>query len=114
MPQVRALKSFQGKHGYIRAGQLVNLEDGYVRDLLKNKLVETLEGDGGPKQQGRQAARAPYAAAGLRQPATRPGTEPPLGDGTTLSPLSSRAGQARAKKTQKLAGAGGKKVKTDE
>jgi len=111
--QVKALKSFQGRHGYIRAGQLVNLEDGYARDLAKNKLVELpAEGDGGPKPENRQAAgRAPYRAARPGLAEAKPGREPKLGDGPTLTPLSSRAAQARAKTTPPASARGGKKAR---
>lgn len=110
--QVKALRSFQGRHGYIRAGQTVNLEDGYARDLAKNKLVELPEGDGGPKPDNRQAMRRAPVLGGIRPGANekRPGQEPRLGDGPTLTPLSSRAAQARTKKTPPVSGRGGKKA----
>lgn len=106
--QVRALKSFEGRHGFIRAGQVVNLEDGYARDLMKNKLVEPIEGDGGPKPDNRQSMmRAPRPSAPVS--GRRPGKEPPLGDGPTLTPLSSRAARAQAGKTPNKSDAGAKK-----
>jgi hypothetical protein len=109
--QIKALKSFQGRHGYIRAGQIVNLEDGYARDLAKNGLVEIPEGDDGPKPGNRQAMRrAPLLGARPGAAEKRPGQEAPLGDGPTLTPLSSRAAQARPKKTPPESARGGKKA----
>lgn len=115
--QVKALKSFQGRHGYIRAGQVVNLEDSYARALAANKLVElpNTEGDGGPKPENRQAMMRAPAVGGVRlRPGANekpPGKAIPLGDGPTLTPLSSRAAQARPKKTPNASARGGKKAR---
>lgn len=111
--QVKALKSFQGRHGFIRAGDTVNLEDGYARDLAKNGLVQLpkSEGDGGPKAPAANIALGGRGRPSVQRPeAPRPGKQqPPLGDGNTLTPLSSRAARVRAEKTPKKSASGAKK-----
>lgn len=38
--QVRALKTFSGRQGLVRAGQVVTVDERYAKQLLAGKLVE--------------------------------------------------------------------------
>lgn len=113
--QVRALATFNGRYGMIRAGTTFNAEPGYVKALNKHKgkpLVEVLSeqdadekkapgpGDnksipGAPSQGGKDKAggvQAPSPAAGK-----------------PITSASLPAGPASTKKTSKRSGAGGRK-----
>jgi hypothetical protein len=60
---VRALKTFKGRHGKIRAGEKFNAEPGYVAQLVRNKLVQPTEPPNqdapGPKK-NRRIPAAPH------------------------------------------------------
>jgi hypothetical protein len=114
--KVKALKTFDGREGFIRAGSEPNLSDGYARELARNGLVELLDpSEPGPAPENKQAKpAAPMRAAATRPGGgKRPGKEPALGDGPVLSPLSSRAVQVQAKKTQKKSAGGAKKTEAE-
>lgn len=39
MPQIRALKTFQGRHGLVRAGSIITVQDSYAAQLIRNGLA---------------------------------------------------------------------------
>lgn len=43
--QVRALKTFQSRYGFIRNGEIFTAEDHYARDLMTRAMVKELKPD---------------------------------------------------------------------
>ena len=82
--KVKALKSFQSKaYGFITAGSKFNCEPGYARDLVRNKLIEILEGEETP---GPKEDKSVPAAPVRKQP-----TAPARDDGVAPPPSSLEA-----------------------
>jgi len=120
MPTVKALKSFRGRYGMIRAGSIFNCEPGYAESLRKNKLIEVIDGAADEKRQepGPEANRKkpdPPGRAGKDQPGEqgerRDATVPPLAGGLALTSASLRADLASRKTTSTKSAAGAKKAK---
>lgn len=114
--QVRALRSFNGRYGHIRVGQIFSSAPNYAQDLMRNGLVELLKEPGPEKD--RAIPEAPKRAE-EPPPVRPPPTEPPSGkDGATASseraPASGkgrtssslRADLASRRKTRKASEAG--------
>lgn len=108
--QVRALKTFQGRYGLIRRGQIFNAAPGYARDLKKNKLVEdTGPGPGetpapGEDRDDKAVPEAPHkagkeSAGGKGQPTGSDTAAPSQDAGTAAPPSSSPAVPASPEKT---------------
>lgn len=113
--QVRALRSFAGRYGHIRVGQIFSSAPNYAQDLMRNGLVEKV-GDPGPDK-NRAIPEAP-ARADAPPPVRPPPSEPTGKDGATASseraPASGRgrtssslrADLASRRKTRKASDAG--------
>lgn len=104
MPLVKALKTFRGRYGMIRAGTSFNSDPRYAAALKKKGWLEVVEGgDEQPapdekKQPGpdknRQVPQAP-SRAGKDLAAGKGATLPPTGPLTSRAVLDTRRGSAR-------------------
>ncbi len=103
--QVRALKSFTGRYGHIRVGQVFNCVPNYAAELIANGLVRDM-GEPGPSAD-RALPGAPHRAdvpprkeapAG-KDGATDTSERAPVG-GSTRTSRSLRADLASRRKTQ--------------
>jgi hypothetical protein len=111
----KALKTFNGKYGLIRAGQTFNCDPAYFAALLKNKLVVAAEGEDTPApSSNRSIPAAPGKAdTGKGNPggqANKPGaTVPPPGAGKALTSSSLRRDLASRGKPASKSVSGAKK-----
>lgn len=79
--QVRALRSFAGRYGHIRVGQIFSSAPSYARELQSNGLVEVI---GEPKPAGNRAI--PEAPKRADTPPPQPPPDDQVGkDGATAS-----------------------------
>lgn len=118
MPDVRALKSFKGRYGHIRAGQTFAAEPGYAKQLQRSKLAVIIEDDAkdpGPSQD-RDRKEAPQRGGKEGQGSGNPPKQsdastvpPPLGDGQAITSSSLPAVRASTKPTSPKSVAGGRK-----
>lgn len=113
MPEVRALKSFKGRYGHIRAGQTFTAEPSYAQSLMRNKLVVVTgaAGEPGPsKNRDRKEAPGRGGKDGEGQGRPVPPTDPqPPAAGGTITSASVQAGRVSRPKTLPLSGAGGRR-----
>lgn len=112
MPEVRALRSFKGRYGSIRAGQTFNCEPGYLVQLLRNKLVIATGNPGEPgPSKDRSIPEAPHRGGkdkgGKDTDPSNPSGQG-AGSGNALTSASLPAGQASRRKTVMQSGAGKK------
>lgn len=112
MPEARALRTFKGRYGTIRAGSLFQAEPGYLAQLVKNKLAEATGDEPGPSKdrnipEAPQKKGKPGKEPGEKE-AIAPDTEQTAGSGQGVTSASLQAGRASTKKTSKRSGAGGK------
>jgi hypothetical protein len=116
---VRALKTFKGRYGSIKAGEKFNAEPGYVTSLNKRKgnpLVEVLnaQDEPGPKEDRNKgdapsrAGKVPHGDQG-QAPASDSGQVP--GAGKALTSQSLPAVPASRKKTAAPSQRGGRRGK---
>lgn len=113
MPEVRALRSFRGRYGHIRAGQTFTAEPNYAAQLQRNKLVVVVDEskDPGPSKD-RSRPEAPHRGGketpGKGNPA-QPTDPQQSADGKVITSASVQAGQASRKKTSLQSVAGGRR-----
>lgn len=118
MPYAVALRTFRGRYGFIQAGEKFNCEEGYFKQLAKNRLVELAKpgteapADPGPSKD-RNIPQAPgrggnEAPGGQGNPPAET-TDPTLTGGAVLTSASLPAGQASRGKTLMPSGAGARK-----
>jgi hypothetical protein len=103
MPQCRALKTFKGRYGKLRSGQIFSSEKGYADALAQKKMIVILPDD--PQPQRVQA----FQRAPLTQHAGPPAPNPPSpvapdmadprDDGKARPSASSRRAPASRRKT---------------
>jgi hypothetical protein len=103
MPQCRALKTFKGRYGLLRSGQIFSAEKGYADALKQKSMIVILPDD--PQPQRVQA----FQRAPLTQHAGAPSASPPppvaqdmagpKDDGKARPSASSRRAPASRRKT---------------
>lgn len=112
--QARALKTFRGRYGIIRAGTVFQCEPGYFAALEKNKLAIASDAKDAPARapgpgENRNIPEAPRTA-GKESPGEQGGkpgdTEPPPDDGRARTSSSLRADLASRAKTLSKSAAG--------
>lgn len=113
MPEVRALKSFKGRYGHIRAGQTFTAEPNYAAQLMRNKLVvvtDATQEPGPSKDRDRKGAPGRGGKDGEGKGSPVPPTDPqPPAAGGAITSASVQAGRASRPKTLPLSGAGGRR-----
>ena len=110
--QVRALKSFAGKYGHIRVGQIFNCEPNYADQLKTNGLVLMIdEKQAAPGPSSNRAI--PAAPSQAREEPAPLGKDGAAGDsahtpaaGAAITSRSLRADLASRKKTSKRSASG--------
>ncbi len=117
---VKALKSFRGRYGLIRAGSTFECEPGYVTALLKNKMVEVLEGEAAPAgepgpKKNRNIPTAPNKS-GKERPSGQggksdgSGQSPAGGKGSTSSSLQADLASRKTTSTRSAGGVTSKSI----
>lgn len=115
MPEVRALRSFKGRYGHIRAGQTFTAEPNYAAQLKRNKLVVIVGGEGEKGKEPAPSKNRDKGNAPARGGKDQTGKDAPPTDprapaaGQTITSASVQAGQASRPKTLPLSGAGGRR-----
>lgn len=119
----KALKTFQGRYGKIRAGQPFSPDPGYAKALLKQKMIVEIEADDpaqkqpgpGEQREDKSIPRAPHEknpGKGKPGKSAEPGSTtaatPDAGKEPSLSVLDQ--GPASRTKTLTTSGAGGKRA----
>lgn len=90
MAMYRVLRAHRGRYGYMRAGQVMTLPDGYARDLMRfaRPLVEPCSEAETARVRPDPAVQAPAGGATGEKTAGRPSEVPPAAG--SVKPLSSR------------------------
>ena len=83
--QIRALRSFRGRYGFVRKGLVLTVEDSYARGLIQNRLAEVVA-----------LPVAPRRVAFEQAPVTR--SDPP-GDGAETPSSAPHRGRRSRRKT---------------
>lgn len=114
MPEARALRTFKGRYGVIRAGTVFHADPGYLAQLQRNKLAEpcdTQQRQPGPSKD-RSIPSAPEKKRGNEEPGKGkkdPGTAQTEGNGRGITSASLPVGRASTKKTSTTSAAGARK-----
>jgi hypothetical protein len=103
MPQCRALKTFKGRYGLLRSGQIFSSEKGYADALRQKNMVVILPDDPQPSriQAFERAPLTQHAGPPAQNPPppVAPDTADPKADGKEKPSASSHPAPASRRKT---------------
>lgn len=104
MPLAKALKSFKGRYGHIRAGTTFNAEPGYFGQLAKKGWVELASDKREPEPQSKD--KTPPGPDKNRDKGGAPGRAGKGNAGSSKPASNSKGGKGGAKGTEDRQGAG--------
>lgn len=100
MPQCKALRTFESKYGFIRAGSPFSAEKGYAVELASRGLIEILPDTLEPaRNQALPGPPAKKESPVVPPPASDPNAAGQAAAGSTKPSVLSRAGQALRRRT---------------